>query len=169
MSYFLFFFFSSRSRHTRCALVTGVQTCALPISVVGAATAVDDGRRRVTARRAPQARHDDGVELQSLGFVNGHQAQTRIGEWIGGCLQIAQRQIERVEIVQAGTARQRFELGEKLLCIDQITGLAHRRRPPERQPSRSEEHTSELPSLMRISLAVFCLKKKKQKQTTKEK
>src|SRR3546814_777851 len=27
------FFFSSRRRHTRCALVTGVQTCALPISV----------------------------------------------------------------------------------------------------------------------------------------
>src|SRR3546814_10133399 len=29
----VFFFFSSRRRHTRCALVTGVQTCALPISV----------------------------------------------------------------------------------------------------------------------------------------
>src|SRR3546814_3556241 len=28
-----FFFFSSRRRHTRCALVTGVQTCALPISL----------------------------------------------------------------------------------------------------------------------------------------
>src|SRR3546814_7777266 len=27
----IFFFFSSRRRHTRCALVTGVQTCALPI------------------------------------------------------------------------------------------------------------------------------------------
>src|SRR3546814_3374689 len=26
----MFFFFSSRRRHTRCALVTGVQTCALP-------------------------------------------------------------------------------------------------------------------------------------------
>src|SRR3546814_5752736 len=30
--YCVFFFFSSRRRHTRCALVTGVQTCALPIS-----------------------------------------------------------------------------------------------------------------------------------------
>src|SRR3546814_8564545 len=29
------FFFSSRRRHTRCALVTGVQTCALPISPFG--------------------------------------------------------------------------------------------------------------------------------------
>src|SRR3546814_645194 len=29
------FFFSSRRRHTRCALVTGVQTCALPISISG--------------------------------------------------------------------------------------------------------------------------------------
>src|SRR3546814_6484391 len=45
---------------------------------------------------------------------------------------------------------------------------AHRRRPDQRdQPGqrksvrRSEEHTSELQSLMRISYAVFCLKKKK--------
>src|SRR3546814_3506289 len=29
---YIIFFFSSRRRHTRCALVTGVQTCALPIS-----------------------------------------------------------------------------------------------------------------------------------------
>src|SRR3546814_6973093 len=29
------FFFSSRRRHTRCALVTGVQTCALPIFLLG--------------------------------------------------------------------------------------------------------------------------------------
>src|SRR3546814_6192039 len=28
-----YLFFSSRRRHTRCALVTGVQTCALPISL----------------------------------------------------------------------------------------------------------------------------------------
>src|SRR3546814_1368282 len=33
------FFFSSRRRHTRCALVTGVQTCALPICPAGAAAA----------------------------------------------------------------------------------------------------------------------------------
>src|SRR3546814_14960749 len=43
MCFSLFFsvFFSSRIRHTRCALVTGVQTCALPISGYGnIATAV---------------------------------------------------------------------------------------------------------------------------------
>src|SRR3546814_18538407 len=33
--YFSLFFFSSRRRHTSCALVTGVQTCALPISKPG--------------------------------------------------------------------------------------------------------------------------------------
>src|SRR3546814_11071074 len=32
----VFLFFSSRRRHTRCALVTGVQTCALPISTLAA-------------------------------------------------------------------------------------------------------------------------------------
>src|SRR3546814_2680803 len=36
-----------------------------------------------------------------------------------------------------------------------------------RSPQRSEEHTSELQSLMRISYAVFCLKKKK-RETTKQ-
>src|SRR3546814_20969353 len=33
MMNFCFFFFLSRRRHTRCALVTGFQTCALPISI----------------------------------------------------------------------------------------------------------------------------------------
>src|SRR3546814_2005036 len=58
-----------------------------------------------------------------------------------------------------------------------------RRAPPEVSPKasvrpvmmmiitamRSEEHTSELQSLMRISYAVFCLKKKTNKQITKRK
>src|SRR3546814_8765276 len=35
---------------------------------------------------------------------------------------------------------------------------------PACAPARSEEHTSELPSLMRISYAVFCLKKKNKQQ-----
>src|SRR3546814_17119835 len=37
---------------------------------------------------------------------------------------------------------------------------AHRRRAAQGHADRSEEHTSELQSLMRISYAVFCLKKK---------
>src|SRR3546814_4383706 len=44
---YLCFFFSSRRRHTRCALVTGVQTCALPIcTLVSARLGVEapDGR-----------------------------------------------------------------------------------------------------------------------------
>src|SRR3546814_18733887 len=59
------FFFSSRRRHTRCALVTGVQTCALPIS----RRFLADGRRArdrdAAARRAsrrlagPAASHRD--------------------------------------------------------------------------------------------------------------
>src|SRR3546814_7703215 len=46
-------------------------------------------------------------------------------------------------------------------------GFAHegRHRPESDRPARrSEEHTSELQSLMRISYAVFCLKKKKKKK-----
>src|SRR3546814_10813146 len=40
---------------------------------------------------------------------------------------------------------------------------------PERALARSEEHTSELQSLMRISYAVFCLKKKRTKQYNRTK
>src|SRR3546814_19072550 len=39
------FFFSSRRRHTSFALVTGVQTCALPISIGFESEAVDDGEQ----------------------------------------------------------------------------------------------------------------------------
>src|SRR3546814_20404897 len=44
------FFFSSRRRHTRCALVTGVQTCALPI--YGGILAVRDDAAHVGAMEA---------------------------------------------------------------------------------------------------------------------
>src|SRR3546814_4778936 len=47
---FFFFFFSSRRRHTRCALVTGVQTCALPISRF-----TDWGRRPLDKRQLDYA------------------------------------------------------------------------------------------------------------------
>src|SRR3546814_14208947 len=40
---FFCFFFSSRRRHTRCALVTGVQTCALPISLDSCLRGNDEG------------------------------------------------------------------------------------------------------------------------------
>src|SRR3546814_19451732 len=45
---FIFFFFSSRRRHTRCALVTGVQTCALPILADLARTTADIARGNVS-------------------------------------------------------------------------------------------------------------------------
>src|SRR3546814_2002545 len=56
------FFFSSRRRHTRCALVTGVQTCALPIWVVtrrgqvhlGMATQTDAGLMVPVIRNAQE-------------------------------------------------------------------------------------------------------------------
>src|SRR3546814_3065199 len=44
--------------------------------------------------------------------------------------------------------------------------ISARRRSREGLPRRSEEHTSELQSLMRTSYAVFCLKKKKKKTIT---
>src|SRR3546814_4142301 len=60
-----------------------------------------------------------------------------------------------VDRVVAALNRQRKALnGSRVLAL----GIAYKR-------DRSEEHTSELQSLMRISYAVFCLKKKKTKQS----
>src|SRR3546814_8638366 len=48
--------------------------------------------------------------------------------------------------------------------MDVRTGNGPRTNDEDYDQNRSEEHTSELQSLMRISYAVFCLKKKKQQQ-----
>src|SRR3546814_986423 len=60
-----------------------------------------------------------------------------------------------------------------LLCLSpwlrpavmKLNGLFHK---ADRKPARSEEHTSELQSLMRTSYAVFCLKKKNKTQHQKQ-
>src|SRR3546814_104806 len=82
------FFFSSRRRHTRCALVTGVQTCALPISAVGkfggalsSMTAGDLGavilKALVERTQIDPGRVDDVVFSQ--GYGNGEAPA--IGHW----------------------------------------------------------------------------------------
>src|SRR3546814_7299521 len=57
------------------------------------------------------------------------------------------------------------ETRKRAVC--QTAALGHAQRHFLRRFDRSEEHTSELQSLMRISYAVFCLKKKKNIKTKK--
>src|SRR3546814_4400556 len=56
-----YFFFSSRRRHTRCALVTGVQTCALPISPEDAGDMAD--LRAFTRELMDDVARDLGTDL----------------------------------------------------------------------------------------------------------
>src|SRR3546814_1142501 len=113
------FFFSSRRRHTRCALVTGVQTCALPIyGVCGA---------KVGAQRSPLPYSDfDALRLVS----------------------------RRSPLARGIADRTRPSAIQECRCFDVPRTRSWGLR-------RSEEHTSELQSLMRISYAVFCLKTNK--------
>src|SRR3546814_5924506 len=71
--------------------------------------------------------------------------------------------------IQVGAAQQADAVREACAMGRHLLGRRHHLRPlllqhdPGIEAARSEEHTSELQSLMRISYAVFCLKKKKYK------
>src|SRR3546814_1234480 len=117
------FFFSSRRRHTRCALVTGVQTCALPIWRIGGA---EEGGRH-TGRGHLLGRGDDAVGLYPRPAIS--------------------------EPDQGPAHHSRSRAARRNCCEGSL-------RPLPCRHYRSEEHTSELQSLMRISYSVFCLKKK---------
>src|SRR3546814_1046342 len=126
-----FFFFSSRRRHTRCALVTGVQTCALPI-----------WPRRLTPRSCEHWGTDMNDVLKHL---------------LGAAKEIVPLMVPGAGAVLAA--------GEKIR--DALEAGKDMFEPGDQ--SESEEHTSELQSLMRISYAVFCLKKKSNKEQDKKK
>src|SRR3546814_5215539 len=73
------FFFSSRRRHTRCALVTGVQTCALPILVAmhaRAATSLID--RNAVSKGA--ARAATGAALMLAHEIKNRSEERRVGK-----------------------------------------------------------------------------------------
>src|SRR3546814_6500932 len=126
----LFFFFSSRRRHTRCALVTGVQTCALPIlHLAGVGVISDELEAGAVGVEHLAAASDEP------GFV-GLDRTHRVGEPDIGGVRFHVRELPRYAA-----------------CL-RIKG----------ESNRSEEHTSELQSLMRISSPVFCLKKNKHHQ-----
>src|SRR3546814_1262010 len=140
--YVLFFFLSSRRRHTRCALVTGVQTCALPICRSGLPDDVSaKGFVRMTV-----AWWERGVIYQ----IYPRSFQDMNGDGVGDLKGIEQR----LDYLVA--------LGVDAIWISPIypSLMADFGYDVADYCGRSEEHTSELQSLMRISYAVFCLKKK---------
>src|SRR3546814_1633064 len=147
------FFFSGRGRHTRCALVTGVQTCALPISAAGAARPRSVHRRSDPGRiRGPGdgdlfrggGRHD--VRRHRPGRAARHRRRAgRGGRRVSArdpYLDLALESVHAIE-ASAGTGKT-FTLATMVVRLVVERGL------------RSEEPTSELQSLMSISYAVFC-------------
>src|SRR3546814_5514426 len=140
MSWCVFhFFFSSISRHTRCALVTGVQTCALPIcagTIGGTCVNVGCVPSKALIRAVESIHHANAAPMR----FKGVEAQARTADW-----------------------------GQMIAEKDALVSSLRQAKYADLLPlynNRSEEHTSELQSLMRISYAVFCLKKKKIKHKT---
>src|SRR3546814_4096105 len=129
-------FFSSRRRHTRCALVTGVQTCALPISGGDGCRA---HRRTGHARTAAGARRPVRAAVATaVRWLPGARCQDRRRR----LTMPPARAIAHTAGVSSEDAVMRVVT--LLLATGLLAACA----------SRSEEHTSELQSLMRISYAV---------------
>src|SRR3546814_10592630 len=144
-----FFVFSSRRRHTRCALVTGVQTCALPILLPRLVERAKAGRLRFVG---------DGNNVIDTTYID-NAAQAHFDAF------------EHLAVGAACAGRAYFiSNGEPKTARETINGLLRAAGAPTVDKTipfgvayavgRSEEHTSELQSLMRISYAVFCLQKK---------
>src|SRR3546814_8119228 len=148
------FCFSSRRRHTRCALVTGVQTCALPIFEL---SIILSTLHRVWAETIA-GRLGNGTRYGNTVVYNTFPIPTLTEK-------------NKVDLTRCAEA---ILLAREAHFPSTIADLY----APEKMPTdlreaherndevleriyRSEEHTSELQSLMRISYAVFCLKNKK--------
>src|SRR3546814_8098531 len=83
----------------------------------------------------------------------------------------------RASVVQAHSLQFRETAIDRVICLgpgngrrvaDTFAAVRKRCDGPAGSTQRSDEHTSELQSLMRISYAVFCLKKKKNNKTQKK-
>src|SRR3546814_4784979 len=149
--YLYSFFFSSRRRHTRCALVTGVQTCALPISALASVYAINKYVQERMTLTLTAAYGMEGVALRLWNVYGPGQALSN--PYTGVLAIFASR-------LASGHSPLVFEDGRQQRDFVQVRDVARAFAQALEQPARSEEHTSELQSLMLISYAVVCLKKK---------
>src|SRR3546814_4329377 len=76
------------------------------------------------------------------------------------CRDGAERRVGKVPLQQVPHPGQKREVTQLAIALPEARENANDLCIPLRAQNRSEEHTSELQSLMRISYAVFCLKKK---------
>src|SRR3546814_2668692 len=76
------------------------------------------------------------------------------------CLTEIARQLNDLQVPAGDREAWSANMVRRILSDELVLGIYVFNRTTQRLKSRSEEHTSELQSLMRISYAVFCLKKK---------
>src|SRR3546814_1493405 len=94
--------------------------------------------------------------------LKGHGLSTAVGDE-GGFAPDLRSNVEALDTILEAIGKAGYHAGEDvLLGLDVASTEFHEN---GKYHLRSEEHTSELQSLMRISYAVFCLTKKKQKKT----
>src|SRR3546814_7977360 len=152
------FFFSSRRRHTRCALVTGVQTCALPISRGSSGSAGNPSGFPLRGGLAPPvSAAPPWSSLRDKAYVCARRRSRQRTREEYSARRPAPGSVRRpafiVDVDECRATRQPRSGIEQ--GIELALQPAHRAR--QLAVARSEEHTSELQSLMRISYAVLCL------------
>src|SRR3546814_4245435 len=98
----LWFFFSSRRRHTRCALVTGVQTCALPILAQEAKVRADPNLRADRFVERWQQLSQDRDRLYRAGDMTGRE---KAGKEMAGMAKSLERD-PQVESILRGRERE---------------------------------------------------------------
>src|SRR3546814_7634820 len=167
-------FCSSKRRHTRCALVTGVQTCALPILTgdymrvrnCGVCGQVVPGAVSFTTLSGYPGRYNSRSEVDQFARNKTHGFSLTIDHDADAF------KLRSISAYRKLRGHILFDTDGSPETVANIEYDAQRAKTLSQEfhiispTGRSEEHTSELQSLMRISYAVFCLKKKKTRDTT---
>src|SRR3546814_14640155 len=126
----LYFFFSSRRRHTRCALVTGVQTCALPILAIRGPVWQAAMRDHVPDRALPAA-----VTLNSAAF----NVSRAVGPVVGGALLPLFTAVGTLSFAAVAAAVLLVALAPSPRTPQSTDGVDLRRHCPENAERRGED------------------------------
>src|SRR3546814_270516 len=150
---FNYFFFSSRRRHTRCALVTGVQTCALPTyqfenyaklnKKMPAETAVQLSQIEDASRLADSVAGNLNIKVSDKQALLVEDAPSKRLEMVFAFME-GELGVLQVEKKIRGRVKRQMEKSQREYYLNEQLKAIQRELGNDNGEGRSEEHTSEL-------------------------